>query len=192
MHFRSAAPYEPDLGSLGVRRDEVEQALGFLQQRRRVRLRQRSELGDEQRRALKRPGAANEPVDEEGRTHDRPAGHHPFAAIMRRVVDADTHSLTLRLAGTFSPTEELYRDSKKAQDLNVQLFERTKTAGALRPDLEVDDLSLLFEQLATVRIGDEERTRQLRRRYLALLLDALRVPSGCAFAPGTLRSDQLV
>ena len=79
-----------------------------------------------------------------------------FAAFMRRIVDADTHSLTLRLAGTFTPTEELHRDSKKAQELNLQLF----------------------EQVAAVRMGDEERTRQLRRRYLALLLDALRVPSG--------------
>ena len=101
-----------------------------------------------------------------------------FAAFMCRIVDADTHSLTLRLAGTFTPTEELYRDSRKAQDLNLRLFERTKTAGAIRPDVEVDDLSLLFEQVAAVRIGDEERTRQLRRRYLALLLEALRVPSG--------------
>ena len=101
-----------------------------------------------------------------------------FAAFMCRIVDADTHSLTLRLAGTFTPTEELYRDSRKAQELNLRLFERTKTAGAIRHDVEVDDLSLLFEQVAAVRIGDEERTRQLRRRYLALLLDALRVPSG--------------
>jgi AcrR family transcriptional regulator len=101
-----------------------------------------------------------------------------FAAFMCRIVDADTHSLTLRLAGTFTPTEELYRDSKKAQELNLRLFERTKTAGAIRHDVEVDDLSLLFEQVAAVRIGDEERTRQLRRRYLTLLLDALRVPSG--------------
>ena len=31
-----------------------------------------------------------------------------FANFMRRIVDADTHSLTLRLAGTFSPTEELF------------------------------------------------------------------------------------
>jgi hypothetical protein len=93
-------------------------------------------------------------------------------------VDADTHSLTLRLAGTFAPTEELYRDSQKAQELNLRLFERTKTAGAIRPDVEVDDLSLLFEQLAAIRVVDEERTRQLRRRYLALLLDALRAPSG--------------
>jgi len=101
-----------------------------------------------------------------------------FADFMRRIVDADTHSLTLRLAGTFAPTEELHQDSRKAQELNMRLFERTKTAGAIRHDIEVDDLSLLFEQVAAVRIGDEERTRQLRRRYLALLLDALHVPLG--------------
>jgi AcrR family transcriptional regulator len=100
-----------------------------------------------------------------------------FAAFMRRIVDADTHSLTLRLAGTFTPTEELNREAARAQELNVRLFERTKAAGAIRPGIEVVDISLLFEQLAAVRIGDEERTRQLRRRYLALLLDALRVPS---------------
>ena len=104
---------------------------------------------------------------------------------MCRIVDADTHSLTIRLAGTFTPTEELYWDSRKAQELNLRLFERTKTAGAIRHDVEVDDLSLLFEQVAAVRIGDEERTRQLRRRYLALLLDALRVPSGSPPRPST-------
>ena len=101
-----------------------------------------------------------------------------FADFMRRIVDADTHSLTLRLAGTFAPTEELYRDSEKAQELNVRLIERTKAAGVLRGDIEVDDIALLLEQLAAVRIGEEERTHQLRRRYLALLLDALCAPSG--------------
>jgi hypothetical protein len=30
---------------------------------------------------------------------------------MRRVVDADTHSLTARLAGTFTPLEALHRPS---------------------------------------------------------------------------------
>ncbi len=101
-----------------------------------------------------------------------------FAGFMRRIVEADTHSLTLRLAGTFTPTEELYRDSERAQELNVRLFERLRTAGAVRPDIEVDDIALLLEQLAAVRVGDEERTRQLRRRYLALMLDALRDRSG--------------
>src|SRR6266511_3494884 len=44
-----------------------------------------------------------------------------FSGFMRRIVDADTHSLTLRLAGTFTPTEELYRDAAKAQELNERL-----------------------------------------------------------------------
>ncbi len=101
-----------------------------------------------------------------------------FADFMRRIVDADTHSLTLRLAGTFTPTAEMFRNSERAQELNVRLFERIKDAGAIRPDIEVDDIALLLEQLAAVRVGDEERTRQLRRRYLALLLDALHDRSG--------------
>lgn len=101
-----------------------------------------------------------------------------FTDFMRRVVDADTHSLTLRLAGTFTPTEELYRNGRRAQELNVRLFERTKAAGAIRPDVEVDDLPLLLEQLAAIRVAGEERTRQLRQRYLALLLQALHAPSG--------------
>jgi AcrR family transcriptional regulator len=101
-----------------------------------------------------------------------------FANFMRRIVEADTHSLTLSLAGTFVPTQELYRDSARAQELNEKLFGRTRDAGAIRPDVEVDDIALLFEQLAAVRMGDEERTRQLRRRYLELLLDALCDRSG--------------
>jgi AcrR family transcriptional regulator len=100
-----------------------------------------------------------------------------FARFMRRVVDADTHSLTSRLAGTFTPTDELNRDATTAQELNKRLFARTKASGALRPDLEVDDLSMLFEQLASIRLGDEARTRQLRHRYLALLLDAMHDPA---------------
>jgi AcrR family transcriptional regulator len=101
-----------------------------------------------------------------------------FVDFMRRIVDADTHSLTLRLAGTFTPTDELTRDAAKAQELNVRLFERTRAAGAIRSDIEVGDITLLLEQLAAVRVAGEERTRQLRHRYLALLLDALHASSG--------------
>jgi AcrR family transcriptional regulator len=104
-----------------------------------------------------------------------------FVGFMRRIVDADTHSLTLRLAGTFTPTEKLARDAIKAMELNIRLLERTKAAGAIRADLDVNDLSFLFEQVASIRLGDEARTSQLRHRYLALLLDALHTPS-----PGAL------
>jgi AcrR family transcriptional regulator len=103
-----------------------------------------------------------------------------FARFMRRIVDADTHSLTSRLAGTFTPTEELNRDAAIAQELNERLLERTVAAGALRSDLDVNDLSMVFEQVAAVRLGDKERTSQLRHRYLALLLEAMQ---GSAAAP---------
>jgi hypothetical protein len=44
----------------------------------------------------------------------------------------------------------------------------------LRPDVALHDLSLVFELVAVIKIPPAERTRQLRRRYLALILDGLR------------------
>jgi AcrR family transcriptional regulator len=100
-----------------------------------------------------------------------------FVGFMGRIVDADTHALVLRLAGTFTPTKDLYDDAERAQELNLRLLERTKAAGAVRADLDVNDLSFVFEQVASVRLGDPDRTRQLRHRYLGLLLDGLHSPS---------------
>ena len=106
-----------------------------------------------------------------------------FTRFLSQVVEADTHSLTLRLAGTFVPTEELYREAARAQDLNHQLFRLVRSAGVIRPDVEVDDVALLLEQLASVRVGDKARTGQLRQRYLALVLDGLR-PASASPLPG--------
>jgi AcrR family transcriptional regulator len=107
-----------------------------------------------------------------------------FAAFMTRVMRADTHSLTQQLAGTFTPTEELYRDAARAQDLNVAIFERVRAAGAIRPDVTVDDIGWILEMVASVRLRDPARTSQLRERYLALLLDGLRTPDPVAL-PGS-------
>jgi hypothetical protein len=93
---------------------------------------------------------------------------------MQRVVAADAASLTLRLAGTFVPSEDLYRAAAYAGELNRKVFDRAQRAGAIRPDADVNDLGLIFEQLASIGLGDRERTHELRRRYLALALDGLR------------------
>jgi hypothetical protein len=53
-----------------------------------------------------------------------------------------------------------------------------RAADAIRPDVEVDDISVLFEQVAAIKLGDEARTRELRQRYLTLLLDGLRARPG--------------
>jgi len=99
-----------------------------------------------------------------------------FADFMGRAVDADTNSLTNALAGTFTPTPELWAQATLANELLVELFERTGAAGVLRPGIEVHDLSLIFGQLAAVRVGSQTRSRELRRRYLSLMLDALNRP----------------
>ncbi len=121
---------------------------------------------------LRRSRAGGSPQVAEERSH---AGDQEVG-FLRHVVAADTHLLTLRLAGTFAPTAELDRQAERSFALTERLFDRTRAAGGLRPDLGVGDLTLLFEQLASVRLGAEVRTRQLRERYLALLLAALKAP----------------
>ena len=97
-----------------------------------------------------------------------------FTSFMQRVVEADAASLTQRLAGTFEPSEDLFRAAAYAGELNEKVFDRARQAGAIRADADVADLGLIFEQLASIRLGDGERTQQLRRRYLQLALDGLR------------------
>jgi AcrR family transcriptional regulator len=103
-----------------------------------------------------------------------------FAGFMHGIVAEDTHSLTLRLAGTFTPTQELMEPSMRAQALNEELWSLVTAAGVLRDGLDLNDLTFVFEQVASVKLGDEERTAQLRRRYLALHLDSLRAPGASA------------
>lgn len=101
-----------------------------------------------------------------------------FVDFTHRVIDTDTQSLAQRLAGTFTPTPELYEAAQRGQDLNVALFNRTMAAGVLRSDLTVGDVGLILEMVMTVRLSDRARTQQLRHRYLDLLLDAMHNTDG--------------
>jgi AcrR family transcriptional regulator len=96
-----------------------------------------------------------------------------LADFMRRAVDANTHSLTLSLAGTFEPDEHLWQDSARADELNRRFYDTMKTAGALRADIEVEDFAFIFEQLAAIQASTPARTTELRHRYLTLVLQAL-------------------
>jgi AcrR family transcriptional regulator len=100
-----------------------------------------------------------------------------FAAFMRRALDSGTGALTLRFAGAFKTTEELQRAGATANELTSRLLSRTIAANAIRPDIVVGDLALIFEQLQSIRLDDELRAEQLRHRYLALLLNALHTNS---------------
>lgn len=99
-----------------------------------------------------------------------------FAGYVRGIVAADTPAITLRLAGTFAPTQELWDQSVAAGELNDRLFARTHAAGVLRDGVTMNDVALLTESLASLRLADEARTRELRLRYAELLLEAIRAP----------------
>jgi len=107
-----------------------------------------------------------------------------FAGFVGAIIDSDVHSLTVHLAGTFVTTDELRLLADRAGTLAVGVFERAQAAGALRADLHSNDLSMLFEQITAIRLGDAERTATLRRRYLALVLDALQPQAATSPLPG--------
>ncbi|GAA0568562.1 TetR/AcrR family transcriptional regulator [Actinomadura livida] len=98
-----------------------------------------------------------------------------FAGFMRRCLDIGAGSLTMRLAGSFEVTEEMSRKGREIHLATTRLLERAKEAGALRPEIEVGDVSVILEHLHGIRIGDDERMNRLQHRYLALILDALRL-----------------
>ncbi len=103
-----------------------------------------------------------------------------FAGFIRGVIAADVHALTVRLAGTFTPTDELHLLAAHSSDVVRMVFERARSAGVIRSDVDVNDLPMIFEQLTAIRLPDPGRTADLRDRYLRLQLDALRATRAAA------------
>jgi AcrR family transcriptional regulator len=107
-----------------------------------------------------------------------------FTRFMRRCIDIGAGALTQRLAGSFTATDELNRQGREIHEATQELLARTKAVGALRADVEVGDLSIIIEQLQSIRIGDRVRANQLRHRYLTVVLDGLHLAEAPQL-PGT-------
>jgi AcrR family transcriptional regulator len=103
------------------------------------------------------------------------AGHDHwvvFADFMHHLADADTSSMTRAFAGKFVPTPEMFALANRSSELMDELFGLIRDV--LRPGVVQHDLSLVFELVAAIRFSSAERTTELRRRYLAVILDGLR------------------
>jgi AcrR family transcriptional regulator len=96
-----------------------------------------------------------------------------FTGFLRRIVAANTHGLTVRLAGTFVPTAEQLALAEEMQALAMELFERVRATGLLRDDVTYLDVEFLLEFLASVKLGNADRTAELRQRHLAVVIDGL-------------------
>ena len=104
---------------------------------------------------------------------EEPDGWAALTGFLARVVELDVHSLTVHLAGTFTPTPEMGRDARRAGELTKNLVERARATGRLRPDAVPEDIGMILECCAAIRVDDEDRTAELRHRYLALLVEGL-------------------
>lgn len=133
----------------------------------------RYESKDELLRTLCREGLARMLDEIEAAVVDERDPWTVFASFMQRLVDADTAALTLGLAGRFTPSEDMWALAERTDtELSERLFPRVK--GALRPGVDVGDVSLVLELVATIKLQEHARAQQLRRRYLAAILDGLR------------------
>ena len=102
-----------------------------------------------------------------------------YVECLRQLVDADTHSLTVHLAGTFTPTPVHLAKAERMRELGVELFERAKATGKMRDDVTFLDVSYLLELIAKSTLGGPARTAELKRRQLAIVTDGLeRTDSG--------------
>lgn len=100
-----------------------------------------------------------------------------YTHCLARVVDGRSQALAQRLAGTFEPTADLDDLARAAADEAAELHRRAQAAGALRPDVSGADVTLILETVAAIDVPDPA----WRRRFLVLLVQALRAP-----APGAL------
>ena len=100
-----------------------------------------------------------------------------FVGFMTASVASGMGALAAALAEAGAPAEGLVAAERSMNAAIDELLEVAQKAGAVRPDIGVEDVRLLFEQLHAVRAADAAREATLRRRYLELVLQALRAPA---------------
>ncbi|MEV4239533.1 MULTISPECIES: TetR/AcrR family transcriptional regulator [unclassified Nocardia] len=108
-------------------------------------------------------------------------GWRGLVGFLERVVDADVHSLTVHLAGTFTPDDSMLPDLTHSGEVTEELVRRAHASGRLHADANANDLGLVLESCAAIAMPDQVRTAELRRRVLAMLIAGL---SGKGELPG--------
>jgi AcrR family transcriptional regulator len=100
-----------------------------------------------------------------------------YTDCLARILDGGSQALAQRLAGTFTPTADLSELARRAGTLAAAVHEQAQRHGVLRADVTTGDVVLLLETLSAVTVPSADDGAALRRRYLALLLQALHAPA---------------
>ena len=132
-------------------------------------------------RELARDGLTRFKADLELALAERGDPWASYSGCLARVLDGQSQALAQRIAGTFEPTPELTALAAATGELFERLHRRAQRAKALRRDVTTADVVLLLEMLSLVDIP--AHGEELRRRYLALILESLRF-GATAVLPG--------
>jgi AcrR family transcriptional regulator len=127
-------------------------------------------------RELARDGLVRYIAELEAALADKGDPWSVYAGCLTRILDGGSQALAQRLAGTFTPTPDLSALAQRAAALAEEVHSRAQRQHALREDVSPVDIVLLLETLSAVTLPGADGGHALRRRYLALLLQALRAP----------------
>jgi AcrR family transcriptional regulator len=127
-------------------------------------------------RELARDGLVRYIADLEAALADTRDPWSVYADCLTRILDGGSQALAQRLAGTFAPTPDLSALARRAAALADEVHRTAQRHNVLREDVSPIDVVLLLETLSAITLPGSDGGRALRRRYLALLLQALRAP----------------
>lgn len=131
---------------------------------------------DDLLRELARDGLARYSAELERALADDRDPWTVYADCLTRILDGGSQALAQRLAGTFTPTPDLTELARRAGNLAMKVHQQAQQAGVLRDDVTPADIVLLLETLSSITVPSRDHSPALRRRYLALMMQALRAP----------------
>jgi AcrR family transcriptional regulator len=122
---------------------------------------------------------------------EEPDGWSALVRFMHRSIEIGTGGLNL-LAGSFTVTDEMHATSRRERAALEAIVGEAQQDGLLRDDVVAPDITLLLNQLHSLKVGGNSSTSDdevdaLRRRYVAIFLEGLRAPGGAPLprpAPG--------
>lgn len=95
-----------------------------------------------------------------------------FAAFLHDAIAAGAGSLRA-LAGTFRAGADVNAVAEEMNSAIERLLFDVQAAGAVRADLTAQDVTMVFEMLNAIYVGNDTRRAALRDRYLALIMASL-------------------
>jgi AcrR family transcriptional regulator len=113
-----------------------------------------------------------------------------LVTFLEAMLDAQTLNRALREILSAIHDDDRDRQHARLTAPFVPLIERAKADGAVRPEAEPSDLSLIIVMLCTIADASVEQSPYLWRRYLPMMLDGLRTGASAMPVPA-LDPDQL-